>query len=93
MSKQYAVMGLGRFGTAVALGLAESGNEVTAVDSNEERVQAVADVVTYSAVADVTKKGVCESLGIGNAASVCFSASRRSCLCNFSRSSVCLFVA
>ena len=66
MSKQYAVIGLGRFGTAVALGLAESGNEVTAVDSNEERVQAVADVVTYSAVADVTKKGVCESLGIGN---------------------------
>ena len=66
MSKQYAVIGLGRFGTAVALGLSEAGNEVTAVDSNEERVQAVADVVTYAAVADVTKKGVCESLGIGN---------------------------
>ena len=46
MSKQYAVIGLGRFGTAVALGLSEAGNEVTAVDSNEERVQAVADVVT-----------------------------------------------
>lgn len=66
MSKQYAVMGLGRFGTAVALGLAEAGHEVTAVDVNEERVQAVADTVTYSAVADVTKTGVCESLGIGN---------------------------
>ena len=66
MSKQYAVIGLGRFGTAVALGLSEAGNEVTAVDSNEERAQAVADVVTYAAVADVTKKGVCESLGIGN---------------------------
>ena len=66
MSKQYAVVGLGRFGTAVALGLAEAGNEVTAVDVDEEKVQAVADVVTYSAVADATKKGVCESLGFAN---------------------------
>lgn len=66
MSKQYAVIGLGRFGTAVALGLAEAGHEVTAVDVNEERVQLVADVVTYAAVADVTKSGVCDSLGLGS---------------------------
>lgn len=66
MGKQYAVIGLGRFGIAVALGLAEAGNEVTAVDIDEERVQMVADAVTYAAVADVTKNGVCESLGLGN---------------------------
>lgn len=66
MSKQYAVIGLGRFGSAVALGLAEAGQEVTAVDVDEERVQQVSDAVTYAAIADVTKTGVCESLGMAN---------------------------
>lgn len=66
MSKQYAVIGLGRFGSAVALGLAEAGQEVIAVDIEEERVQQVSDDVTYAAVADVTKSGVCESLGFAN---------------------------
>lgn len=66
MSKQYAVIGLGRFGSAVALGLAEAGQEVTAVDIEEERVQQVSDAVTYAAIADVTKSGVCESLGFAN---------------------------
>lgn len=66
MAKQYAVIGLGRFGSAVALGLSEAGNEVTAVDIDEERVQQVADAVTYSAVADVTRSGVCDSLGLNN---------------------------
>lgn len=66
MSKQYAVIGLGRFGTAVALSLARAGHEVTAVDVDEERVQLVADTVTYAAVADATKSGVCGSLGLEN---------------------------
>ena len=60
------MIGLGRFGSAVALGLAEAGQEVIAVDIEEERVQQVSDDVTYAAVADVTKSGVCESLGFGN---------------------------
>ncbi len=64
MGKQCAVIGLGRFGSAVALGLAEAGNEVTAVDISEERVQQVADAVTYAAVADATKNGVLNSLGL-----------------------------
>ena len=37
MKKQYAVLGLGRFGYAVAVTLAQAGNQVLAVDSSEER--------------------------------------------------------
>lgn len=34
MKKQYAVLGLGRFGYAVAVTLAQAGNQVLAVDSS-----------------------------------------------------------
>ena len=45
--RQFAVIGLGRFGMSVAMTLAQAGYEVIAVDSDEERVQEIADHVTY----------------------------------------------
>ena len=36
--KSYAVIGLGRFGAAIAAELARAGAEVLAVDQDEERV-------------------------------------------------------
>ena len=48
MKKQYAVLGLGRFGYAVAVTLAQAGNQVLAVDSSEELVQEISDNVTYA---------------------------------------------
>ena len=41
MKKQFVVIGLGRFGSSVALTLEEADCEVLAVDINEERVNAV----------------------------------------------------
>lgn len=35
--KEYGVLGLGKFGMAVAMTLAESGNSVIAVDMDEDR--------------------------------------------------------
>ena len=64
--KQYAVLGLGRFGHAVAVTLAQAGNEVLAVDQNEERVQELSDYVTCAVRADITDTKVFESLGINN---------------------------
>ena len=52
MSKQYAVIGLGKFGFAVATTLAQAGKEVLAVDKDPELVQEIADLVTYAARAD-----------------------------------------
>lgn len=66
INKQYAVLGLGRFGSSVALTLAEAGCEVLAVDTDEDRVQELADHVTYAVTADVTEPGVLESLSISN---------------------------
>lgn len=58
----YIVVGLGRFGSEVALRLCEQGCEVLAVDTNPELVQHVADRVTHAVVADATDKAVLKSL-------------------------------
>lgn len=64
--KTYAVIGLGKFGFAVADTLAKAGCEVLAVDGDNERVQAIASSVTYPLCADVTEPGVMESLDFSN---------------------------
>ncbi|MCI5648602.1 MAG: potassium channel family protein [Fusicatenibacter sp.] len=66
MGKQYAVLGLGKFGYAVAVTLAQAGCQVLAVDRNAEIVQEIADQVTYAVRADVTDSRVFDSLGISN---------------------------
>lgn len=39
MKGQYAVIGLGRFGSSLATTLHQAGNEVLAIDRNEERIE------------------------------------------------------
>ena len=63
---QVAVLGLGRFGTQLALSLAEEGHEVLAVDLNETEVQQIANSVTKAAIADMTDEQALRDLGIGN---------------------------
>lgn len=58
----YIVVGMGRFGSELAIRLAEHGCEVLAIDSNPELVQHVADYVTHAVVADATDKAVLKSL-------------------------------
>lgn len=66
MNKEFAVFGLGKFGVSVAKSLMTLGCQVIVVDRNEERVQEIADDVTYAMVADVTDSQVLENLGIRN---------------------------
>lgn len=61
--KSYIVIGLGRFGSEVARRLCALGNEVLAVDTNQELVQQISDDVTQAAVADCRDKGVLKALG------------------------------
>jgi len=74
--KSFLVIGLGRFGTALAQRLCEQGNEVLALDIREERVQAVADLVTRAAAGDGRDPAVLRALGARNfdCAVVAFSA-------------------
>ncbi len=64
--KSFAVIGLGRFGTAVAKVLAELGNEVLAVDKDPEVIKEVSSLVTYAVEADVMDETVLRDLGISN---------------------------
>ncbi|HAS6071649.1 potassium channel family protein [Vibrio vulnificus] len=52
--KQFAVIGLGRFGLAVCQELTDSGAQVLAIDVNEERVKLAASFVTQALVANCT---------------------------------------
>lgn len=64
--KQFAVIGIGRFGSSVASCLANQGYEVMAVDDDEERVQKISEVVTHAVCADTTDEEALKSLGIRN---------------------------
>jgi trk system potassium uptake protein len=64
--KQYAVIGLGRFGISVARRLHEAGQEVLGIDVNEERVEDAELFVTHAVVADTTEEKALTSIGISN---------------------------
>jgi len=66
MRKQFAIIGLGRFGQSVALTLSRMGHDVLAIDSSEEAVQAVAKDVTHAVQADARNETVLMNLGIRN---------------------------
>ncbi|AEI42293.1 potassium channel family protein [Paenibacillus mucilaginosus] len=63
---QYAVIGLGRFGSSVAMELMKLGYEVLGIDKDEESVEEMADKLTHVVVADATDEEVLRSLGIRN---------------------------
>lgn len=65
--KTYAVLGLGRYGTAVAKELVKSGMEVIAVDKNEQIVQDSSAYLPICKCADITDHEVISELGISNA--------------------------
>lgn len=64
--KQFAVIGLGRFGTSVAMTLQQLGHEVLAIDADEERVQKISDQVTHVVQADTTDENALQELGLRN---------------------------
>ncbi|WNB90556.1 TrkA family potassium uptake protein [Bacillus sp. NEB1478] len=66
MKKQYAVIGLGRFGGSMVKALSDQGMEVLAIDIDEERVNEFSNIATHAVIADTTDEGVLKSLGIRN---------------------------
>jgi trk system potassium uptake protein len=58
-----AVIGLGRFGTAVARSLVRMGHEVLGIDENAERVQRMSDQLTHVVQADTTDPDTLRQLG------------------------------
>ncbi|MBM7569135.1 potassium channel family protein [Paenibacillus sacheonensis] len=64
--KQYAVIGMGRFGSSVAHELSELGFDVLAIDADEHKIQDVSDWVTHAVAADSTDEDALRSLGLRN---------------------------
>ncbi|MFZ5352103.1 MAG: potassium channel family protein [Bacillota bacterium] len=64
--KQFVVIGIGRFGGALARRLYELGHEVLAIDSDEEIIQRISESVTHAVTADATDESVLKSLGVRN---------------------------
>lgn len=64
--KTYVIIGLGRFGSALARQLCQLGAEVLAIDVHPALVQQVANDVTQAVVGDAEDKEVLRSLGVRN---------------------------
>lgn len=62
-----AVLGLGRFGSALAVELERLGVEVLGVDVIEERVQEHDALITHAVRADIARMEVIEQLGVAQA--------------------------
>jgi len=66
MSKQVAVIGLGRFGSSVVETLAKKGCEILAIDKSEENVKAVSEFATHAVQCDATDIKTLKELGVQN---------------------------
>ena len=64
--KQFIVLGLGRFGSAIATTLVELGQEVLGVDNDEEKVNDLKDKITQAVQADITEERALKELGVSN---------------------------
>lgn len=64
--KQFVVIGIGRFGKAVAERLYDLGHEVLAIDTDEDTIQRISEKVTHAVTADATDENVLKSLGVRN---------------------------
>ncbi|MDR7317893.1 TrkA family potassium uptake protein [Brevibacillus nitrificans] len=66
MSKQFAIIGMGRFGSSVARTLYEMDYEVMGIDENEERINENIQFVTHAVAADSTDERALKEIGIRN---------------------------
>ncbi len=69
--KSILVIGIGRFGRHLCMDLAENGNDVMAVDREEENLEDILPIVTSAKIGDCTKEDVLRSFGINNF-DICF---------------------
>lgn len=62
--RQFAVIGLGQFGSSVARSLAQKGCEVIAIDKSGDRVAEIADVVSQALSLDAVDEKSLAALGL-----------------------------
>ncbi len=65
-SKQFAVIGIGRFGSSLVRELTRMGNEVLAIDKDADRVNDAIEYCTHAVQADTMEESTLKALGIRN---------------------------
>ncbi|HLR39429.1 MAG TPA: TrkA family potassium uptake protein [Jeotgalicoccus sp.] len=66
MKKEFAVIGLGRFGSSIVQELRELDANVLAIDKDEDIVNEYKDIVTEAVIGNTTDEAVLRSVGITN---------------------------
>jgi len=64
--RQFAVIGLGRFGSTASLELMKMGHEVLGIDHSPKVVEKYADDLTQAVIVDATDKAALQELGLDN---------------------------
>ncbi|MDT8444771.1 MAG: TrkA family potassium uptake protein [Desulfuromonadales bacterium] len=78
MKKKFCVIGLGNFGFHIVSTLYEEGHEVTAIDTDKDKVQAIKDICHYAILGDAANKEFLASQGIQDMDAVVVSTGDRS---------------
>ena len=63
---EFAVIGLGKFGSAIARELHEMDKQVLVVDIDEDRVNAASEFATHAVIADASDEQAIQAIGISN---------------------------
>lgn len=66
MKREFAVIGLGRFGGSICRELSEEGMDVLAIDADEDKIDEFKDIAAHAVIADTTDDKVLKELGIRN---------------------------
>lgn len=66
MKQNFAIIGLGRFGGSLCETLIEAGQEVLAIDRDEDRINAYMNIATHAVVANAIDEATLRSLGLRN---------------------------
>lgn len=64
--QQFVIIGLGRFGSSLALQLMEMGCEVLGIDRDEDVVEEMSEQLTHVVVGDATDEQLLRSIGVRN---------------------------
>lgn len=62
--KSFCVLGLSKFGTTLAETLAKNGKQVLVIDSDADKINDIADKVTYAVIGDPTNEKVLRTAGV-----------------------------
>ncbi|MEI3604875.1 TrkA family potassium uptake protein [Pseudogracilibacillus sp. SE30717A] len=66
MKREFAVIGLGRFGGSICEELSMEGMKVLAIDKNEQKINEYKNIASHAVIADSTDEHALKDLGIKN---------------------------